>query len=156
MADNGAAIAAVNHWRGQCLDSFARVERAVIVALEKLSSDEGQSLLLHETAAQRTKQLCAEMERRPAADSKAKLCASYLQNWSLRERPRNQLVHGCYTVKAGEQDAWSFVNESTEVKKGIAVVTGTPWTNLEAEAFRQSVANERKRLLNILKELELT
>jgi len=46
----------------------------------------------------------------------------------------------------GTSTAWSLVNEVTEIKKGVAVITRIPTSKGEAEAFLAAVISERKDL----------
>lgn len=71
---------------------------------------------------------------------------SRLQNWSLREKQRNNLVHGRFTVKGNGNENWTVVNETVEIKKGVPVKAQTPIAMLEAEAFLQAIIAERKEL----------
>ncbi|MXP10809.1 hypothetical protein [Pseudoblastomonas halimionae] len=150
MAANVEAIAAVNHWRGQCLDNFARAEKAIIATLGELAKS-NDGVRIHEAAAHRTRGLCQALKQISKAPPAARAAAS-LETWALREKQRNHLAHGCFTVRAHCSQDWAFVNEVTEVRKNIATTSRTPWTKLEADAFLKSIIVERKNLEALLKQ----
>lgn len=136
------------------MDNFARAERAIISAfseacLRKLS----EPPKLHESAATRTSDLAKTLRAGWPKNPVATRVSTMLDNWGLREKQRNELVHGCFTVRGGEANDWSLVNEAVEVKKGVAVVRRTPLTKPEAAAFLQAVIVERKNLESVLGEL---
>ena len=152
---NNDAIAAVNHWRGQCLDNFARVEKAIIVAYAS-SCITGLSAppRLHESAAKRTENLANALKQHFPEAPIAKKAVSRLGHWSLREKQRNGLVHGCFTVKGDEASNWSLINEVTEIKKGVGVTRQLPMSEGEAAAFLRAIIDERKELESALRELK--
>ncbi|QUL37242.1 hypothetical protein [Erythrobacter sp. JK5] len=149
------AITAVNHWRGQCLDNFARAEKAIIsaFAFEVFASLEAPPKL-HETAAHRTRNLAQALRRSWPNNPSANKAVAQLENWSLREKQRNHLVHGCFTVKPNGTGRWRLVNETTEVRKGFSVTNRVPITNIEAEALLAAIISERKELEATLIELK--
>ena len=153
MANNDA-IAAVNHWRGQCLDNFARVEKAIIVAYAS-SCITGLSAppKLHESAAKRTENLANALKHHFSKSPIAKKVVARLGHWSLREKQRNGLVHGCFTVKGDDSTNWSLVNETIEIKKGVGVTRHLPMSEGEAAAFLRSIIDERKELESALRDL---
>ena len=155
MAGSHEAIAAVNHWRGQCLDNFARVEKAIISAydLPCLSALENPPKL-HESAAQRTRNLSSALRQRFSKTPLADKTVARLDNWALREKQRNGLVHGCFTVKGTDASQWSLVNETIEIKKSVAVVRKLPMSSGEAAAFLQAIISERKELEDAFRELK--
>lgn len=155
MANSTEAISAVNHWRGQCLDNFARVERAIIEAFSSHGiSNANPPPKLHESAAQRTRNLASALKQSFGKNPKAAKAAARLLHWSLREKQRNSLAHGCFTVRGNGAENWSLVNETVEVKKGVAVSTKTPISAIEAVAFLEAVISERKELESALADLK--
>jgi hypothetical protein len=155
MANCNEAIAAVNHWRGQCLDNFARVEKAIIASIqEALGAEQGHAPRLHESAPHRTRNLATPLRQTFPKNPLANKAAARLDRWSLREKQRNDLVHGCFTVKGANGAPWSLVNEVTEIKKGVTVTSKKPMTAIEAQAFLESIILERKELEVALRELK--
>ena len=155
MAGSHEAIAAVNHWRGQCLDNFARVEKAIISAydLPCINALENPPKL-HESAAQRTRILASALRQKFPKTPLAAKAAARLDHWALREKQRNGLVHGCFTVKGTGAAQWSLVNETIEIKKGVAVIRKLPMSSVEAAAFLEAIICERKELESALRDLK--
>ena len=155
MAETKGAIAAVNHWRGQCLDNFARAEKAIILAICELAKQQHETgPALNEAAANRTKDLASSIRQRWPKESLAIRAAGLLDTWRLREKQRNQLVHGCFTVKGDDAERWFLINEINEVRKGVNVVNRIPISRPEGAAFLDAVIVERKALEAALKELK--
>ncbi|MXP47850.1 hypothetical protein GRI43_10695 [Altererythrobacter luteolus] len=149
--DNQKNIAEVNHWRGQCLDNFARVERAVISAIEHFSSIKGaDQIKLTDTAGSRTRHLRDWL--RKSNDPNCKKLAARLDRWSLRERERNEFVHGCFTIRAVPEGEWVLINEVVQIKKGVRVQDSRLYSKAQTEAFLQTLRAERTPLIE---ELEL-
>lgn len=109
--------------------------------------------MLHESAATRTRDLAKALRTGWPKDPVASRTIALLETWGLREKQRNELVHGCFTVKGGEGNGWSLVNVATEVKKGVAMARRTPITKPEAAAFLEAVICERKKLGTALGQL---
>jgi len=145
-------IAAVNHWRGQCLDSFARIEQAIIRCSEAiLPHVKSHPFKIEEAAAKRTQALrdtlAAVWPNVPAATKLSGL----LDLWSIREKERNDLVHGKFTVRAGIESDWQLVNELVAVKKGVVLSRRDLVDQRQADAFLNAVQAERKRLEEALR-----
>lgn len=149
------AIAAANHWRGQCLDNFVRVEQAILGAFsESWTQAMSASPKLHESAAIRTRDLAKLLRSGWPKNAVAIRVIALLDNWGLREKQRNALVHGLFTVKGTKDGDWLLVNKTIEVKKGVAITTRVPMSKGEAMAFLQAVISERKVLEAALGELK--
>jgi hypothetical protein len=140
-------IAAVNHWRGQCLDSFARIEQAIIRCSEAiLPHTISHPFKIEEAAAKRTQALrdtlATVWPKLPAATKLNGL----LDLWSIREKERNDLVHGKFTVRAGVESDWQLINELVAVKKGVVLSRRDLVDQRQALAFLDAVQAERNRL----------
>ena len=154
MANNDA-IAAVNHWRGQYLDNFARVEKAIIASyasgcITGLSAPPKR----HASAAKRTENLDNALKQHFANSPIAAKTAARLGHWSLRKKQRNGLVLGCFTVKGNESTNRWPVNETIEIKKGVGVTRDLPMSEGEAAAFLRAVIDQRKELESALRDLK--
>jgi len=140
-------IAAVNHWRGQCLDNFARVEQAIIRCSEAiLPQAKSHSFKIEEAAAKRTQALRHALEAAWPNLTDAANLSGLLDRWSIREKQRNDLVHGKFTVRAGVGSDWQLVNELITVKKGVVLNRRDLVDQVQAEAFLIAVQAERKLL----------
>ena len=145
MTTESDAIASVNHWRGQCLDNFARAERAIITSLAKLSLDG-----LHEAASHRTRNLSIAVFTGMPKDPDAKRLAAMLKRWGQREKQRNDLVHGCFQIR-GDAETWRITNQVREIRKRVILERETPIAKIEADAFLKAIIAERKELEDALK-----
>lgn len=154
MSKNGGAIAAVNHWRGQCLDNFARAEKAIISTIERLNKSEKTSPIhLHEASRNRTKNLADGLRNHWPDDEAVKSLVRALSLWEHREKERNDLVHGVFTVKSSAEADWTMVNETNEVRKNVANKRERLWTSREAAVFLEQITSERKRLEDQIKKV---
>ena len=139
-------IADVNHWRGRCLDDFARAEHAVVRFMEQWQDRVPSTApTLVESASARSRNVAAALQKNFPNDPKAKALVKLLLLWKHREKDRNDLVHGIFTVKSNA-DGWAVVNKTISVKKQVASVREQLITAAQAEAFRTSVTSERKAL----------
>ena len=139
-------IAEVNHWRGRCLDDFARAEQAVVRFMERWQEiSPSTAPTLAENASARSRNVAAALQRHFPNDGKAKALVKLLNLWKHREKDRNDLVHGLFTVKTNG-DGWVVVNKTISVKKQVASVREQLYTAGQAEAFRIAVTSERKAL----------
>lgn len=144
-------IAAVNNWRGQCLDNFARVEHAILRCCERLLAvDQPCAFKLEESARKRTRTLWRSLlETWPKQPESSRL-ASLLDQWSIREKERNELVHGRFTIRAGCDSAWLLINDTSCVKKGMVIAGRAMLDSRQADAFLKQVIAERKQLEDAL------
>jgi hypothetical protein len=143
-------IAEVNHWRGQCLDNFARVEQAIIQLIERWKTTSPTTApTLAETASARSRNLSVSLQKHAATDPKAKQLVKLLELWSHRERDRNDLVHGIFTIKTSG-DRWTVINRTISVKKQVANSRDDLRSAAEADAFLAAVISERKILESAL------
>ena len=141
------AVGEVNHWRGQCLDSFARVEFAVIDVIEAWNKKiPGTAPTLAPTAANRTKNLAANLRKHFADDPHSRKLSSSLSLWKYRENQRNELVHGTFTVKE-RRERWVLINQIVLVKDQTAISSERMLTDREAEAMLAAIVEERKSLI---------
>ncbi|MBY6219093.1 hypothetical protein [Qipengyuania aquimaris] len=155
MPDNIDGIAAVNHWRGQCLDNFARVEHAIINVIERwLELDPKTAPALAETASARTRNLGSALKKHQSGDTKAKQLVKLLELWRLREAQRNELVHGVFKVKSGA-DGWTLINLTRTVKKQVSRSREYILSANEAAAFLTAIVRERKALETALSEISM-
>ena len=139
-------IADVNHWRGQCLDNFARVEQAIIQLIEKWrDANPATAPTLAETASARSRNLAAALQKHSSSKPTAKQLAKLLDLWGHRERDRNDLVHGIFTVKTSAH-SWTVINQTISVKKQVASMRKQLRSAAEAEAFLTAVISERKEI----------
>ena len=114
-------IAAVNHWRGQCLDNFARVERAVIECSQRLSKTFDVALTIEESARNRTRRLHEAITAKWPKHADAKRAGDLLEKWMIREKQRNELVHGIFLISANGESGWDLINRLMTVKKGVVL-----------------------------------
>lgn len=153
----GDRIAAVNNWRGQCLDNFARAEQAIVRASERLAPIALEApFKLEEAASNRTRTLRDGLKGNWPKVPRAIRLATLLDQWSIREKQRNDLVHGCFTVKPGIESAWLLLNELVSVKKGVVMIRRDIRDVHEADAFLRAVVAERKQLETALEEIAVT
>ena len=139
-------IAEVNHWRGRCLDDFARAEQSIIRFIERWQEAAADTApTLAETASARSRNLIGALQKHRADSPDARALVKLLTLWKYREKDRNELVHGRFTVKSNE-DGWIVINRLITVKKQVGTVQEELRTQGEAEAFRLAVTNERKAL----------
>ena len=139
-------ITEVNHWRGRCLDDFARAEQAIIRFIERWKEIAPSSApALDENASARTRNVTSGLQKHFPDDAEAKALVKLLSLWKHREKDRNDLVHGLFTVKSNS-DGWAVVNKTISVKKQVASVREQLYTAAQAEAFRTAVTSERKSL----------
>jgi hypothetical protein len=140
-------IAAVNIWRGQCLDNFARIEHAIIRCSERLLDRVLQkTFTLEESAGNRTRKLREALDSNWPKNPDAHQLSNLLDHWSIREKERNNLVHGRFSIRAGVNDGWLLVNELLAVKKGVALGSRHTLDSRQADAFLKAIIDERKRL----------
>ena len=141
-----AHIAEVNHWRGQCLDNFARVECAVIDFVERWrTAAPATAPKLAETASARSRNVVTSLRKHALNDPKAKQALKLLELWSHRERDRNDLVHGIFTVKSAG-GSWTLINRTTLVKSQVITARDDLRSAAEAEAFLKAIIGERKEI----------
>lgn len=146
MPDSNAAIAAVNHWRGQCLDKYARVEHAIIACIERwIVADPKNAPTLAESASARTRNLAAALKKHRPDDPQAKSLAKLLDLWRYREKQRNEMVHGLFTIKS-HAEGWALINLTRTVKKQVSTLSEDILTEAEAQARLHAVITERKTL----------
>ena len=139
-------IAEVNHWRGRCLDDFARAEQAVVRFMERWQEVAPSTApTLAENASARSRNVAAALQKHLPDDAEAKALVKLLSLWKHREKDRNDLVHGLFTVKSNA-NGWVVVNKTIFVKKEVASVREQLYTAAQAEAFRTAVTSERKSL----------
>ena len=139
-------IAEVNHWRGQCLDNFARVEQAVIKLIERWRKESPSTApTLAETASARSRNLASSLQKHGSSEPAAKQLAKLLHLWGHRERDRNDLVHGIFTIKSSG-DRWTVINRTIAVKKQVAMEKDDLRSAAEADAFLAAIIEERKKL----------
>lgn len=139
-------IAEVNHWRGQCLDNFARAEQAIITFIDRWrDSEPANAPTLAESASARSRNLRESLKDRQPSNPRAKRIIKLLELWSHRERDRNDLVHGIFTIKTVE-DGWAVINCTMTVKKQVVAKREDLKTSSEAAAFLSAVIKERKAL----------
>jgi hypothetical protein len=149
--DQTRQIAEVNHWRGCCLDNFARVEQAILSTTEKLrASGRGSGLKLAEGAATCTRNLAEALKNIDPKTEAIRL----LEFWSLREPERNELVHGTFNVCSRDNGEWSIAIQAISVKKGKIISVRKLRSRAEAEAFLKSITGERKSLKTSLLKAE--
>lgn len=147
-------ISAVNNWRGQCLDNFAP-EHAILRCSERLLAlDQPCVFKLEETAGNRTRTLGRSLLDTWPKQPESKRLASLLDQWSIREKERNELVHGRFTIRAGCDSAWLLINETSSVKKGIVIAGRSMLDSRQADAFLKQVIAERKQLEEALEVFE--
>ena len=155
MADNSKAIAAVNHWRGQCLDSFARVEHEIILLLERwIAAEPKTAPTLAESAAARTRNLVAGLKKHRSSDDDAKDLVQRLEYWTYREKQRNELVHGQFNVES-EGTEWVLINVTRAIKKQISTERKELMTSAEAKAFLTALRNERRAIVSALSNFQI-
>ena len=147
-------IAEVNHWRGQCLDNFARVEQAIIRMIERWrKASPATAPTLAETASARSSNLAASLQKHGSAEPTAKQLVKLLQMWGHRERDRNDLVHGIFTIKSSG-DRWTVINRTIAVKKQVATERDDLRSAAEADAFLKAIIGERKKLESALADFD--
>ena len=147
-------IAEVNHWRGRCLDDFARAEQAIIRFVERWQEHSPATApALAETASARSRNIVAALQKHFPANPSAKALVKLLSLWKHREKDRNELVHGLFTVKSSN-GGWAVINRIITVKKQVATVREEMLTTAQAEAFRAEVTSERKALETALSEFD--
>jgi hypothetical protein len=78
--------------------------------------------------------------------------ASQLEQWSIREKERNQLAHGRFTVKANSESKWLLIIDYNSVKKGVCMPGKAMLDERQAEAFLTQIKSERKLLEALLKD----
>ncbi len=78
--------------------------------------------------------------------SEATRLTSLLDQWSIREKERNALVHGRFSIRSGIESEWLLINETLTLKKGMAIPDRSMWDARQADAFLKAVISERKQL----------
>lgn len=146
MAKSIAAIEAVNHWRGRCLDKYARVEHEIIACIERWgAADPERSPTLAETASARTRNLASALKKHRPNDPEAKNLAKLLDLWRHREKQRNELVHGLFTIK-NQAEGWALRNLTRTVKKQVSTQREDLLTEVEANALLHAISAEGRAL----------
>ena len=95
----------------------------------------------------------AALQKHFPANPSAKALVKLLSLWKHREKDRNELVHGLFTVKSSN-GGWAVINRIITVKKQVATVREEMLTTAQAEAFRAEVTSERKALETALSEFD--
>ena len=89
--------------------------------------------------------MASSLQKHGSRDPTAKQLIKLLQLWGHRERDRNDLVHGIFTIKSCG-DRWTVINRTIAVKKQVATVRDDLRSAAEAEAFLTAIIDERKNL----------
>ena len=89
--------------------------------------------------------MARSLQEHGSREPNAKQLVKLLQLWAHRERDRNDLVHGIFTVKSSG-DRWTVINRTIAVKKQVATERDDLRSAAEAEAFLAAIIEERKKL----------
>lgn len=149
------SLAAVNHWRGQCLDNFARVELSVVEIIEAwIAKAPTTAPALAQTASHRTRNLAQNLRKHFPNDPLAKRLASALDHWKYREAERNELVHGCFKIRDRGSN-WVLINQLVLVKDQTAIRSEKMQTSGQAKAALESIIDERKLIVETINTLKV-
>lgn len=108
----------IDAWRGRCLNTFSRAEKAVIKTLEMMQSS-NTKLSIEPLAGQRLKTLEKLASSQSATDAQIAAVATALAEWRQLDLNRPFFSHGLVTELVDRHGVWHVRFDFIAVKKGV-------------------------------------
>lgn len=134
------ARAEIDAWRGNCIDSFARGERAIISAL-RAARDSGVEVRISPMAGPRFSEIQSLILRVDATKKQRHAASAALSLWQEVEPKRAFLAHGELTTLLESQGEWHARFDLTRVKANTPVQEQWVLDRLEADKFTEQLKN---------------
>jgi len=128
----------IDAWRGRCLNTFSRAEKAVIKTLETMQSA-NTKLAIEPLAGQRLKTLEKLASSQSATDAQNAAVASALAEWRQLDLNRPFFSHGIVTELVDRQGKWHVRFDFIAVKKGVLNEQTLHWSKDEATDFESQL-----------------
>ena len=125
---------AIEAWRGRCLNTFSRAEKAVIETLATIRSKNAETLI-EPLAGQRLKTLEKLSIIQPATDAQRIVLTSAIADWRQLDLQRPFFSHGLVTELVDRQGKWHVRLDFIAVKKGALDEQKLQWSQDEAIEF---------------------
>ncbi len=146
------AKAEIDGWRGRCLNTFARAEKAVTETLAKVRESESKTLL-EPLAGQRLNALDKLACEHRATDAQRAGLKSALSAWRFLDVKRPFFSHGIVTELTGRAGQWHVQLDFIAVRKGVSEAQRLNLSKSEALAFEEQLHAAFKALSSHLGQL---
>lgn len=134
MVESEVAVREINLWRGECMNLFARGERAVGGVLESAALV-GKVAKIRHLAGQQLSDLRELAEGTDSTDKQRKALHNALEQWQEVESQRQFLAHGVTSHSWNERGEWTLLLDIVTYRGGKSDNQRWAIKKSEAEEF---------------------
>jgi hypothetical protein len=127
----------IDGWRGQCMDVYAKSERAIASTLEQAIA-RGRAAKPKHLAGQRLAELESVIAKEQATTPQTKALSAAISSWHVMEDKRAFLAHGVLEELVGAAEWWAIFDVIVYDKSGK---TERRWalSQREADQFQEQL-----------------
>ncbi len=146
------AKAEIEAWRGRCLNTFARAEKAVTETLTKVREREPK-ISLEPLAGQRLSALDKLAGEHSTTCAQKAALISALSDWRSLDVKRPFFSHGIMTELTCRTGQWHVQLDFIAIRKGVSEPQRLNWSKLEALEFEERLHTAFKAMASQLGQL---